>query len=1214
MPLPIGSMKVRDLFASDVSRDIPPVVYFHEQTPAQLDGEVREYIITGGHKPGTPAYRRVPRGLHEHYVGLLQAMAAELERPGGPELPTVWISGFYGSGKSSFAKLLGLALDGVALPDGRSLAEAWLERDRSPLSHQLHEAWKRLRQKIEPKAVVFDVGGSARDGEHIHAAIVRQVQMRLGYCPTSALVADFELRLERDGHWPQFLQTAQHELGRPWAEVALEEFAEDQFSMVLSKLFPKLYPDPFAWLATRGGTHNRDLSPREAVDALRSMLEHRAPEATLFVVVDEVSQYVLGKEERVDRLRAFASELGTGLRGRVWLLALGQQKLEQEAGDRFLSWAQDRFPPRLRVHLDSSNIRDVVHRRLLEKHRDREPALRELIERHRSNLTLFAYGCQNATIEELVETYPLLPSQVDLFLQITTALRTRSARAQGDDQAIRGLLQLLGELFRERGFAERPVGALVTLEDVYEVQRTALDKDVQDSLGRIAAQVVGEDPLYQRVAKVVALLELIQDTVPTTARLVAECLYDRLDADGLEARVEEALETLRRKTLLGYSEKHGYKVQSSAGEEWERERRELMVSSEQRSEMVALALGELLGSVERGRLQQRGFPWAGVFSDGGMRYRDETLPGPKEQAPVRVDFRYLPNGPREQDVWVKRSAETELNERLVWVSGEADSLEELLEELGRSRQMVQRYEAKRASMSVARQKLLIEEKGRAEDLGAQMHKAVAQCFFYGRLYFRGHPLSPRDFGGAFGPSLTGVATRILPELYPQFVMTTVTPAEIAQLLTDKGLTGPSVKFLPAELGILERESDSGGWVASCAGPIPSRVLRYIEGQKGVTGTSLLAWFGGPPYGFSPDLVKACVAGLLRGGKVKIELDGGVVITNVRDAGVQELFDKDRTFRRASFNPAGEQDVPFQVRAQIAHLFGKTFGGRFEREDGAIADAVAQHFPEAARRVRAVQDKMLRLPGGPTEPRLAELYRVLEEAVGKSRQTRPTVEHVAKHLQRLTDGLDLLGRIEGDLTDEAIAVLRRAGLVRDHQLTQLRAVGALPAELQAAADRIDSHLAAERPWRDADSLTPDLDALTAAYAAERRRILGWQEEAAESARQRVKQREGFVTLTNDQAHQVTRPLVLAVSDTSADAIAPSLAVLRDTFPETLRRAVDEAHDKLDDFVKVVVRKVNLKLRDREVNSPEEVDQLVDEIRNKLLAQLKAGSNVRVRLLG
>ena len=122
-------MLIRDLFVSDVTRDIPPVVYFHEQSPEKLAAEVSEYIITGGWPENHPNHRRVPDGIHEQYVRLLTNIAAELDKAGGPDLPNAWISGFYGSGKSSFAKLLGLALDGVALPDGGSLAEAWLKRD-----------------------------------------------------------------------------------------------------------------------------------------------------------------------------------------------------------------------------------------------------------------------------------------------------------------------------------------------------------------------------------------------------------------------------------------------------------------------------------------------------------------------------------------------------------------------------------------------------------------------------------------------------------------------------------------------------------------------------------------------------------------------------------------------------------------------------------------------------------------------------------------------------------------------------------------------------------------------------------------------------------------------------------------------------------------------------------------------------------------------------
>src|SRR5260370_10777222 len=137
--------------------------------------------------------------------------------------------------------------------------------------------------------------------------------------------------------------------------------------------------------------------------------------------------------------------MGSTLRGKAWLLALGQQKLDEEADDSFLVWAKDRFPPKLRVHLAPTNIRDVVHRKLLQKRAEVEQELRGMFEKHRTDLKLFAYGCDAITADEFVEVYPILPGHVDLLLRITSALRSRSARAQGDDQSIRGLLQLLGE-------------------------------------------------------------------------------------------------------------------------------------------------------------------------------------------------------------------------------------------------------------------------------------------------------------------------------------------------------------------------------------------------------------------------------------------------------------------------------------------------------------------------------------------------------------------------------------------------------------------------------------------------------------------------------------------------------------------------------------------------------------------------------------------------
>jgi hypothetical protein len=1205
-------MPIRDLFVSDVTRDIPPVVYFHEQSPEKLAAEVSEYIITGGWPEGHPNHRRVPDGIHEQYVNLLKSIAGELDKPGGPDLPNSWISGFYGSGKSIFAKLLGLALDGVALPNGISLSEAWLSRDTSPKAAELRDAWRALRKKIDPLAVVFDIGGVARDNEHIHAAAVRQVQRRLGYCP-EPLVADFELKLERDGKWSQFERIAADVLGAPWSTVKDRALAEEDFSLVMSRMDSEHYPDPMTWFTSRGGTHTSSGSPQEAVAAIRDMLKLRRPGATLFFVVDEVSQYVLSNKDRVDRLRAFATALGATLHGKAWLLALGQQKLDEEADESFLVWAKDRFPPKLRVHLAPTNIRDVVHRRLLQKRPDAEAQLQNLFEQHRPDLKLFAYGCESVTPGDFVEVYPMLPGQIDLILQITSALRTRSARAQGDDQAIRGLLQLLGELFRDQKLADKPVGALVTLDEVYEVQHTALDADAQASMARVLAQCADDTGgLLVRAAKAVALLELIQDTVPTDTKLVAQCLYDRLDRGNHVAAVTAALEELRRRNLLGYSEKSGYKLQSSAGEEWDRERRDIGVAREIISEIVQDGLRWLLGTPERARLQARPFPWAGVFSDG-RRADDVALLDPREDAAVRIDFRFLAREERTESSWIKRSDDGPLRDRLVWLAGDSDQVDQLARDLHRSRAMVKKYESRRESLSAARKLLLQQEKNNIEDLETKVRNAIAAAWMSGPMYFRGRSMAPQEQGASFAVALHAAGTRLLPDLFPHFIPTQVLPAELLQLVEPE-LSGPSPKFVIGDLGILEL--DAGRYVPTCSGIVPRRVQEYIESEGGLGGTTLLAHFGGSPYGYTANVVKACVAGLLRGGRVRLQPDGVNEITAIRDAGVRDLFERDRDFRRATIFPAGEDDIGFQARARICAFFEESLGLRMDREDQAIADAVARHFPPLAQKLRTFEGKLHRLPGSPQGPAvLGKLGDALEQCIRTCRQTKPTVKLVKKHLDALRDGVQRLQMYDVELTADAIRAVCDAHATVSYQVTQLKELGVDASNVEAAAIRIKAQLESERPWREITSLEQDVLEIRAAYVAERKRLLQWQERQAEDARSRVKGRDGFSTLTADQAHVVLRSLEQAVSNTDADSVAPTLTDLKDPFQVRLHRAEDDANDKLDAILSegnnALIKPVDLALHNRELATEADVDALVSEIRIRLLEQIRAGVRVRLR---
>jgi Family of unknown function (DUF6079) len=1205
-------MQIKDVFANDVTRDIAPVIYFHEQDPAKVTEEVSEYIVTGGYPETDP---RSKIGIHEQFVKLLSGLAAELQKAGGVELPAAWISGFYGSGKSSFAKLLGLALDGLILPDGQAIAEVLLKRDESPKSSEFRAAWTKVRSLVQPIAVIFDIGAVARDDEQIHAAVKREIQKRLGYCSTSNYVADYELNLELEGLWPEFEVSAQGLLGRAWAEAKDSRMAEEEFSQVMHAMNPSRYTDPLSWFESRAGANTGEgSSVDETIKAIAEMLRLRAVGKTLFVVVDEVSQYIYQNNTRMLKLQSFVSALGQKLKGQVWLLATGQQQLEDSDDESSIGKLKDRFPPKLRVHLAPTNIRDVVHKRLLKKLPTQEGALREIFQQYRSDLKLYGYQCQTISEEDFVEVYPMLPGYVDLLMQITSNLRLRSSRAKGDDHAIRGLLQLLGDLFRERKLGARPLGDLITLEDIFEVQQSSLDNDMQTTLTRIFGQdEVLQDALLGRVAKIVSLLELIQEQEPTTVALVSQCLYERLGQGNQEGRISQALEQLRELNLLSYSEKTGYKLQSSAGQEWARERDGYSIIPTESSAIVADKLKDLLGGVGNPGYKGKKFRWAAYYSDGRQRQTDR-LQVPNDLAAMAIDFQYL----KTQDektaaTWIQTSDTANFRDRLIWVVGKLDDLDSLLRDLAKSRHIINKYQGRSASISVDKKRMLFDEQSRCEGLETKVKDGVVRAFLDGALYFRGRQMEVKNFGNGFAVVLEKVGESILPELFDRYFDVAIIPSELKQLL-EKDLTGPSTKFMQDGLGILEL--DAGKYNPTCAGEVPARIGQYVLAENGVSGQVLLNFFGGPPYGYAPDVVKACLAGLFRASKIQIRLEDGTSVTSIRDPGVMDLFTKDRDFKRADILPPSDRGITSRDRIAICTLFKDALGIDLDREDDTIADAVFKQFPNQVRRLRELEQRYNKLPNRLDLPTsLAKLQSALEKCL-KSRQVEPTLLEVKRNLDVLRDGVQQLGILETDLTDDAIAAVSRAGNIQQHQVAQLEQVGAAT-EVQAEIEVVAEQLKIDRPWRDIASLEPQLQKIESHYTIVRRSLLERQEQQAEAIRHKVKQRSGYARLSPDKATYVLRPVTDATYDTTAEALYPPLLVLKDSAVLGLQMAEEQANRYLDDALSQATDKqvmtIAIELSGREVSSPEEVEVLVNQLRDRLLSQLDGKSNIRIRLI-
>ena len=202
----------------------------------------------------------------------------------------------------------------------------------------------------------------------------------------------------------------------------------------------------------------------------------------------------------------------------------------------------------------------------------------------------------------------------------------------------------------------------------------------------------------------------------------------------------------------------------------------------------------------------------------------------------------------------------------------------------------------------------------------------------------------------------------------------------------------------------------------------------------------------------------------------------------------------------------------------------------------------------------------------------------------------------------------------ELDEAAIDAVRAAAAVRDHHSTQLAEVGALAGDHEAAVVRITEHLTRERSWDGIATLDSDLVLVREAYAAERSRLLTSQEQETEQRRGALKRRPGFSTLSAKQSNAVLRPFAMAESNTTADALHPSLAALKDPFMGALQRAEEEANDLLDGILSegdAIVERVDLGLRNREVATEEDVRGLVEEIEERLLAKVKKGVRVRLK---
>ncbi len=1195
---------VRDILDRNIEQNIAPVVYFHKQDQDDIEKEVREYVITTRHGSGGEA----GGGIHEQYVSLLNQISSCIETK-ETSLPASWISGFFGSGKSSFAKLLGLAFDGKKLSDGTPLSEALLKRDDTPNAQEFKNSWERLNNLVKPMAVVFDIGAVSRSDELINKTVYREVQKRLGYSDNDQ-IAHFELLLEEERKYDTFLSICQEKFNVSWDELKNKKIAPQRFSSIYSEIYNDEYPEPMDWFDIHQSDVTSDAqSVQASIKGIKEMMNRRASGKSLFIVIDEMSQYIGIDQRKMLDMQTFVSELGAELEGKVWLLVTGQERLSDVNESTVIGKMRDRFPPRLRVHLDRANVKEIVYRRLLKKKDSEINKLQTILDSSGtiSKLKLEGYECDQISKESIIDHYPLLPAHINLLMDISQGIRNSSTRIQADSGSVRGVLQIIWELFNHSqvNFKERNLGDLVTLDNVYDILRSALNSDTLLTMDKIEEHSKN-DPFKFKVAKAIALLEMVQESQPTTDKLIASVLYPSLGADSILDKVKDALQMLEAEHFIISQEKLGWRIQDHAGQDWIRTRDDISISSDKINDTLFHHLSDLMGTVEKPRLYGTPLPW------NLWKGANEKLSGRVDFPAVNVDFRFITSQRERNDTdsWVSISKESSFRQRFIWVCGDHNDIYNLIRNVLRSEKMIEKHD--RTRLDRAKERQLIEEKARKENLEKEIPKAVRTCWLNGELYFNGTAYKARDKGNTFEISLKTIVEENVDSIYHHFREGNLQISKDRDLeeLFKPEITSPNPKFMEGSGGLGLISLDSGKVSFTASGAIPSKIKELLQNKHSMTGDSMVSHFGMPPYGYPRQVIKACLIALLRSEIILVRDVGGSELTSYKDPGTKDVFLNESNFNRCDIIHNREPEIGAREKVIFANFFKEYLNKEVLRENEAIADSIFNLFSPLQNNVEQKKEKLRRL--GLKVPKKLNDF---TEALSKCRQDRKvqtTLVNFRSNLEILKEGIILKNELEENLTESTEQALSLFQKTLINEVKQLEDYNVFE-EIQDDVTRLENQLNNETPWRSYADILPIVDTIKRIYKEKRNSLLLQQDNLYKESIERIKKRNDFSLLSTEQKNSVIRTIESILFDTTENDLQPSLIVLK-TFSQKLENSEAKAHDMIDEFLtpqeidEIVKISIN-SIKNRTMVTESDLNTILDELRDKVFSELRNGKKVR-----
>jgi len=545
-------MTIKELFKRDINRSINGVVKAEQLDDAVVWQELDEFVVT--------------KELDKHLRRFFSAYTDALDHPNDPESSGkmgVWVSGFFGSGKSHFLKVLSYVLGNRQLKvNGQSRQTVEF------FETKIHDAtvYGDIKRSVAANTdvILFNIDSKADNRpsrDVILTVFLRVFNEMLGYSGDHPWIAHMERYLAGKNKLSTFHSAYKLAAGHEWVdERDAYSFNRDAVVKALSHALGQSDEASEKWFDNMEKVF--PLTIENFCTWVREYLDSRGPNHRLIFLVDEMGQFVGEDTQRMLNLQTVTEDLGTACGGRAWVVVTSQEDIDAVVGEMKKGVANDfskiqgRFKTRL--SLSSANVDEVIQERLLAKrgevvaslqklHADKGDILKNQLSFTNVGPTLRAFK----DADDFVKNYPFAPYQFQLVQKVFEAIRKAGATGLHLSRGERSILDAFQSAAKQ--VAGEPVDVLVPFWRFYPSIESFLDTSVKRTIDQ-AETNASLEPFDIHLLQVLFLIRYVEEIKGNVNNLVTLCIGE-IDADRLALRqqVEESLQRLEKETLINRS-------------------------------------------------------------------------------------------------------------------------------------------------------------------------------------------------------------------------------------------------------------------------------------------------------------------------------------------------------------------------------------------------------------------------------------------------------------------------------------------------------------------------------------------------------------------------------------------------------------------------------------------------------------------------------------